>query len=130
MLVIVSNVLSTFVLSTPATKGTVHNNLLASNPSRFVKKMFRFLFLTLFPVVSGISDKCLLELDAIYESGDLENGLSASVTDFAQNLNADGACTPNGSTYSCVYDYSTVAFAVEPLCKEVRASCARVSFRF
>lgn len=88
--------------------------------------MFRFLFLTLFPVVSAtISDKCLQELGALYESGNLEDGLSVSVSDFAQELNADGACTPNnGSTYSCVYDYSTVANAVEPLCKEVRGSCA------
>ena len=110
----------------------VHFNLLCFKSFKtFVMKMFRFLFLTLFPVVSAtISDKCLQELGALYESGDLENGLSASATDFAQDLNADGACTPNGSTYSCVYDYSTVAYAVEPLCKEVRASCARVCFRF
>ena len=87
--------------------------------------MFRFLFLTLFPVVSAtISNKCLLELDAIYESGELENGLSASAADFGQDLNAEGACDPDGSTYTCLYDYSTVAFAVEPLCKEVRGSCA------
>ena len=74
-------------------------------------------------VSATISDKCLLELDALYESGDLENALIASGDDFGQNLNAD-SCTLTGSTESCVIDYSTVAFAVEPLCKEVRGSCA------
>ena len=85
-------------------------------------KIFRFLFLTLFPVVSGISTKCQEEFNALYESGALlakEAEVSSDV-----DLSFDESNCSFGDPLSCTFDFSTVYDAIEPICKEVRGSCA------
>ena len=84
--------------------------------------MFRFLFLTLFPVVSGISSKCLQEFGAIYESGTYQATETDSLEALAATFDQSGCSF--GETTSCTFDFSTVSDVMEPICKEVRGSCA------
>ena len=86
-------------------------------------KIFLFLFLTLFPVVSGVSSACLNEFGAIYSGG-----LDAKAEELSSDLDFDESnCSGSyfaGGTYSCNFDFSTVYDAIVPLCEEVRGSCA------
>ena len=89
-------------------------------------KMFRFLFLILFPVVSAtLSAECGLGLSALYDDGALLAKQDELNVDFLQNLDTDEICeVEDKDTARCVFDYSPVSDALEPLCEEVRGSWA------
>lgn len=74
-------------------------------------------------MVSGVSTKCQKEFTALYESGTLE-AKEAEATSGVDTSFGESNCNLYGDPISCTYDFSTVYDAIEPICKEVRGSCA------
>ena len=83
--------------------------------------MFRFLFLTLFPVVSGIhdiSDECMESDDFLMYNTTYVNESNALYESF---IGDDVTCDDNGF---CTFDYTPMQDDYEKICTKVRGSYA------